>query len=456
MWHINKIFGTPYSMDGQKGIIMAQFLNFDDRIHIQMDITQNIPFSQTAAKLSCHSTTIAREVKNNSVTVYGNKSLGYNSCIHRNSCSKIKVCGDACSYSSNRKCHICGRCRDMCPDFKEEFCMVTAKAPYVCNGCEKFGTCTLVRRTYDAQKAQQLADERISASRSGILNNPDNLERMNKLISPLIGKGQSIHDICVNNMDQLMCSERTIYNYIDAGDFDVKNIDLLRKVTFRQKKKETRLKIDKNCRVGRGYNDFDEYCSKHPDAFLTQMDTVIGTVGGKSLLTLLLVDSGILLAFLKDSNTSQFTIDTINMLNRKLGDKVFDKLFPVILTDNGSEFSNPKAIEYRPGKSSLDLPECRTRIFYCDPNRPQQKGAIEVCHEFIRRFIPKGKGFDDLTQHDVDTMVNHINSYARPKFGDRSPYEMGKLIYGKDVLKLLEITSIPPNEVTLKARLFKK
>ena len=50
---------------------------------------------------------------------------------------------------------------------------------------------------------------------------------------------------------------------------------------------------------------------------------------------------------LRDANTSASVIQIINLLDQTLGSKTFDRLFPVILTDNGSEFSNPKAIEQR-------------------------------------------------------------------------------------------------------------
>ncbi len=53
-------------------------------------------------------------------------------------------------------------------------------------------------------------------------------------------------------------------------------------------------------------------------------------------------------------------------------------LFPGILTDNGSEHSNPKVIEEPDMLSGL-----KTRVFYCDAGKPYQKGVIEVNHELI-------------------------------------------------------------------------
>ncbi len=101
---------------------------------------------------------------------------------------------------------------------------------------------------------------------------------------------------------------------------------------------------------------------------------------------------------------------TKRFLDYDLGAETFNRLFNIILTDNGSEFSNPNAIEYRQTKPLL-----RTSVFYRDAGKPYQKGAIEVNHELIRRVLPKGANFNDLTQEDINLMMNHINSYKRKK-----------------------------------------
>ena len=71
-------------------------------------------------------------------------------------------------------------------------------------------------------------------------------------------------------------------------------------------------------------------------------------------LTIHFVDTSLMLAFLRDANTSKSVTDIFNMLDESLGKTLFKRLFPVILTDNGSEFSNPKAIEYST-KNSQDF-----------------------------------------------------------------------------------------------------
>lgn len=151
-----------------------------------------------------------------------------------------------------------------------------------------------------------------------------------------------------------MCSEKTIYNYIDACLFDVRNIDLPRKVKFRERYKKPEFKVDKGCRIGRNHEAFLAFLDKNPETSVVQMDSVIGSKGGKCLLTIHFVETSLMLAFLRDANTSKSVTDIFEMLYDKLGKPLFKKLFPVILTDNGSEFSNPKAIEYS-DENSLDF-----------------------------------------------------------------------------------------------------
>ena len=252
-----------------------------------------------------------------------------------------------------------------------------------------------------------------------------------------------------------MCSEKTIYNYIDACLFDVRNIDLPRKVKFRERYKKPEFKVDKGCRIGRNYQEYLKFKEKNPVLAEVQMDSVMGVKGGKCLLTIHFVESSLMLAFIRDANTSQSVIDVFNGLDKVLGNELFNELFPYILTDNGSEFSNPRAIEYRehpePGASYH-----RTNIYYCDAGCPYQKGACEVNHELIRRIIPKETSIDDLTQTDVFKMMNHINSYKRKKLNNRSPYETFSFLHGEEVLAKLGCRPVDAKDICLKPKLLKK
>lgn len=247
-----------------------------------------------------------------------------------------------------------------------------------------------------------------------------------------------------------MVSESTMYRLIDYDLFDVKNIDLPRKVRYARRKRKKVYKVDKSCRLWRTYADYQLYIREHPDLPVTQIDSVEGRKGGKVLLTIHFVKAEFMLAYLRDHNDSQSVFDVFEQLYFALRPDRFMSLMPVLLGDNGSEFSNPKASESdRQGNH-------RTKVFYCDASAPHQKGSAERNHEFIRMFIPKGTPMEDFSKDDISVMMNHINSYGRSSLGDKSPYEVMEFLYDPEILKLLGCTRISPDDVPLSPFVFKK
>lgn len=180
------------------------------------------------------------------------------------------------------------------------------------------------------------------------------------------------------------------------------------------------------------------------------MDSVEGRKGGKVLLTIYFRNSSLMLAFIRDSNTAKSVSEIFDLLYERLGHYNFTKLFQVILTDRGSEFTNPLAIEFNKDN------ERRTHIFYCDPQRSDQKGSCEVTHEMIRRILPKKSSFDNLTRDDITLMMSHINSYNRKKLNNQSPHQLFSFINSGDILEMLGIKAIPVNEINLTPLLLKK
>ena len=298
----------------------------------------------------------------------------------------------------------------------------------------------------------------LSESRSGISLDEEEIKRIDDIVSPLVLQGQSIHHICCANKDSIMTSERTIYTYVNDLVLTVKNIDLPRKVRYRPRRKaKTCLKVDKTCTIGRNYSDFLAFMERVEHSAVVQMDTVIGRQGGKVMLTLSSVSSSFMLAYIRDANTSKSVTEIFQQLWEVLGKKYFKELFPVILTDNGSEFSDPIAIEFGPEagaqRERSNEEDRRTHLFYCHPSSPFEKGAIENNHEFIRRILPKGSSFDSLAQSDIQLMLNHINSYRRKKLNNKSPYETLAFLHGEEILRRLKAELIPSREIILKPEL---
>ena len=433
---------------------MPKFMSYQDRLAIEKGLTEQKSFGKIGQEIGKDRTTVAKEIKKFSYEKKsGYSAYPYNACKKRSICKLKMICEkQSCTHQSVYKCSLCSSCNDLCAEFEEDVCTVIQNPPYVCNGCSSLGKCTLKKNLYDAADAHTRFSAAVSESRSGILSNEIELARLNALITPLIRNGQSLHQIYCAHADEMTCSEKTLYNYIDATLFDVRNIDLPRKVKYRPRYKKPEFKVDRGCRLSRSYEDFKNFMEKHSDTPVVEMDSVIGSKGGKVLLTIHFVDTSLMLAFLRDANTSQSVTHLLDALFGILGRECFQKLFPVILTDNGSEFSNPKAIEYGPEQKDI----LRTRIFYCDPSSPYQKGSIEVNHELIRRILPKGRSFDDLTQKDIFLMMNHVNSYKRKKLNGRSPYEAFSFYYGEDTAQKLGCSSVAPENIILKPRLLKR
>jgi len=422
-----------------------------ERIIIEQRLLEKETFKSIGCELGKDPTTIAKEIKNHiQFRKTGCYGRAFNDCLIRKDCTVRHLCG---TRKCTRYCCFCNShpCSQQCSDYRKETCQKLSRPPYVCNGCELKKSCTLEKRIYSAAQAQKEYEATRSESRQGIQLTEEEALRLNSLISPLIMKGQSLHHICTTHADEIMVDERSLYNYVSDGIFTAGNLDMPRIVRMgKRKKKKDRFKVDKRCRVGRTYQNFLEFMALNPGLPVVEMDSVEGKKGGKVLLTLHFTVPQFMLAFIRDANTSQSVIDIFNRLYLDLHPDSFHRLFQVLLGDNGSEFSNPSAIETDP------LGSCRAHVFYCDPQAAYQKGAAENNHTLIRRIIPKGTSLDTFSQEDISLMMNHINSYGRANLGDKSPYEVFASLYGEDILRRMGAELIIPDKVTLRPSLLKK
>lgn len=415
-------------------------LTLDSRIIIETRLNQGESFRSIGRSLNKDCTTVSKEVKNHiCFEKSGAYGRAFNDCrlALQHKCSAQKICQEYLSCKK-RYCWPCGKCSASCPLYEKYICPRLSSPPYVCNGCSDRSRCSLEKRLYKAAFAQKEYELVRSESRSGFALSEQELQQIDDIVSPLLKKGQSLHHIAIHHADELMKSERTLYTYINNGLFTARNIDMPRTVRMRPRKNVSKnLKVDKACRVGRDFSCFQTYIREHPDLSVRQIDSVEGVKGGAVLLTLHFVEQGLQPAFLRRCNDSQSVIDIFNRLYLELKPDVFTELFPVLLADNGSEFSNPSAIEF----DAQGNP--RTKMFYCNASAPYQKGSCENNHEMIRRIIPNGEDISQYTQEQIDLMMSHINSYARKKLGNKSPYEMFEFQYGRELLDAFHLQKIP-------------
>ena len=159
----------------------------------------------------------------------------------------------------------------------------------------------------------------------------------------------------------------------------------------------------------------------------------------------------VMLIYLLPYKQSKYVIKVFNDLKKELGIDEFKRLFEVILTDNGTEFSDPESIEI-----DMDTGEKVSNLFYCDPSCSWQKGSIEKNHEYIRYILPKGTSFASLTQDDCYLIASHINSTPRLSLNNSSPFDAILYFLGKENFKKLHIKKIDNDEIDLSIRLLKK
>ena len=325
-------------------------------------------------------------------------------------------------------------------------CPLLDKAPFVCNGCPKRRqNCGYQKIFYLAKQAQKQYEQTLVEAREGTPLNSQTFWDMDKIISDGVKKGQHIYHILkTHNLD---VSSSTVYRYIRKGYLSIAPIDLARAVKFKERRKSNLPSIPKESKKGRSYEDFLNYLAlKQLNSWL-EMDTVMGRMGGKVLLTFNLSFCNFIFARLLDNKTAlevtKHLYDIKNTLYQ--ADKDFFQLFPVILTDNGGEFARVDDIE-------MDV-RGESKLFFCDPNRSDQKGRIEKNHTLIRDILPKGTSFDNLTQEDINLICSHVNSVKRAALNGKSAYELFTFTYGEEISKLLGISKIPAEDVCQSSKL---
>lgn len=381
-------------------------LTLDDRLIIQQGLNAGYSFKNIATTLGKDPSTISKEVRNHRMVATNHWTL------HDDSGNVLN---------------------DNCP--------LTAKPPYVCNACIHRPSCRLKRFLYNGPRAHKEYVSCLSASREGTPLSTEDFYKTAAILEEGIKKGQHLYHI--QQAYNLPVSLSTIYRHMHKGYYDFSSIDCPRVVRFKPRKPTRKNFVPNKMKQGRTYEDFKSYASTIPLDHWVEMDTVIGHIGGKVLLTLLFTNSNFMFARLLNNKSASEVALQFKLL-RKAFQKAnlsFATYFPVILTDNGGEFADVDALE----KNEKGIVE--THLFFCEPMRPDQKGKVEKNHTLFRDICPKGSSFDDLTQEKVNTIFSHINSTSRAKFNGKTPYELFTYIYGVEIATVLGIQKISKKDV---------
>lgn len=425
-------------------------LTSSQRLFIEKGLNDQVSFAVIAKQIQKDPSTISKEVRKHREFATRKPNAPAIPCFNRADCRKRYLCSDNCPIF----CKICQkpklRCSDICMDYKPTYCVKLDKPPYVCNGCAKKPSCLMQKQFYSAKYADDTYRNTLVSTREGINQSAVDIAMLDELISPLLRKGQSIAHIYSNHASEIPCCRKTLYNYIDKSVFTARNIDLRRRVRYKPRRKSTRVSLSaREFRIGRTYEDFQRHMKEHPNTAVVEMDTVEGTKGGKVFLTMMFRSCSLMLIFLLEEKTQECVKKVFDFLDHTLSTNVFRALFPVILTDNGTEFQDPLRLMCN------EDGEIRTRIFYCNPHSSWQKGMIERNHEYIRLVLPKGKSFDKYTQRNINLLMNHINNEARDSLNGCTPYKLSLLLLNNQLHSELHLQEIAPDDVMLRPELLK-
>lgn len=385
-------------------------LTIEDRLLIEELLRHNYMQKDIARAIGCNSSTISRELKYRRI--------------------------------SNDKLQVCDK---------------TNRFPFICSNCTKRRTCIKKKYYYNYKEAQKDYERKLKYSRIGIDMSIDEVEYWNDYFKDKIkDKNQPIMHIFKNIEGSFPKTIQSFYNYVHKGYFSSINDEMLsRSFSYKPRKKKEIVKTitrDNVIRNGRKHSDFVQYIKDNPNANIVEMDTVIGKFEDiNCIMTLYFRKSKLMLMFLIKKYKPNEVTKIFNQIRTSIGDELFKRMFEVILTDNGWEFSKPDDIEF-----NYETGEKLVNVFYCDSYSSWQKGGIERNHEFIRYIIPKGISFDNLTKKNVIDMMNNINNVQRKTLDYQTPYQIFTEEYGTDISKKFHLKPINKDEINLGYKLIQK
>lgn len=396
----------------------------ETRIIIENGLNEMKNLTQIANELQRDRTNIAREINKHKLIVLPSSYNKTNPCLKISNCLLKSF-----------------ECYKTCKNIEINLCEKLISSPHVCNGCTTKQYCRHVKYYYKATEANNEYRNSWSKDRVGLYYSELELSILNTDFKNLVLNNKSIyHSLIVINKRSFNFKLPTIYKQIEKKQLDLKPIDLPR--CRKKKKTEDRDRCYRNKNIdGHTYEDYEKYKEENLKDNEIQLDTVEGIKENNApvLLTIEIVEINFLFIFKINAQTAEEVKFKLKHLRVLLGENLSDRLFKILLTDNGKEFPLTSLLEALPNSN----------IFYCHPYSSYEKGSIENNHELIRRVIPKGISLKLYTQDDLDLLCSHINSLYRESLDGKCPFDLIENYISKEILNKLNIRKIDDHKVIL-------
>lgn len=211
---------------------------------------------------------------------------------------------------------------------------------------------------------------------------------------------------------EAMVCTKTLYNYIDRGMLEIKNIDLPQRISRKTKRKRVR----ENKRIlGRSIGDRPESVNSREEFGHWETDLVIGSKSksDNALLVLLERKTRYYTVLRLPNKEADSVQEAFEKIRSALGDK-FGRVFKTITTDNGSEFARLAELN--------NFTEAG--VFFTHPYTSCEKGSIENHNGLLRRFIRKGKTIKDYSDEDILFAEMWANQLPRKILAYKTPEEL--------------------------------
>jgi len=227
----------------------------------------------------------------------------------------------------------------------------------------------------------------------------------------------------------LRICEKTLYNWIEAGDIpDVTIGDLPRKGRLRRRKSHRGKRRHSNVEfAARSIDTRPEDVLRRLEAGHWEGDTVYSSRNGSKacLLTLVERKSRTELILKIPDRTSRSVRNGLDRIEKQLGSRLFRMVFLSITFDNGAEFADVPGLE----KSILTKGK-RTLLYFAHPYCSCERGTNGNHNGIIRRFLPKGTDFSCIKAKTVREVQDWMNTYPRRILNGSTPLRIFKEEFG--------------------------
>ena len=140
-----------------------------------------------------------------------------------------------------------------------------------------------------------------------------------------------------------------------------------------------------------------------------EADTVIGKQGGAVLVTLA-----------ERKRRFSMIIKAENKTAAAVSAAITKAMAPQAANVHTLTYDNGKVFAYH--QRVCDALEAQG--FFAHPYQSWERGLNENTNGLIRQYLPKGKSFDDLTDHELQIIMDRLNSRPRKCLGFRKPNQV--------------------------------